>query len=200
VPRIPAPPWRITPAEGKSGCAGIVSDMSDTPEAPQPAEPVAPAVGAAPAVPLPPENKTRGTLLALLAIPAGVIVWSIIWAIGFISGWVPLGVALIALALYRKGSGGRIGYDAAIRLSVILLVTMFLALAAGIMVSAPSYFATAVQRGVLIQGIIAQFGHGNEINAVLLGVFTLLGVVIIFRTAATTLKQQAALDAGASTS
>lgn len=42
----------------------------------------------------PVENGDRGTLVALLALPAGVIVWVLIWSIGFIVSAVTYGVAL----------------------------------------------------------------------------------------------------------
>jgi hypothetical protein len=152
--------------------------MSDAPDITTPAQP-------SPAV-LPPENKTRGTLLALLAAPAGIIVWNVVWAIGFISGWVSLGVALFALWLYRKGSGGRIGYDAAVRLSALTVVTLAVAFFIGL----------AVDRAVY--GPFVQYTDLG-LNIVVLVVFAILGVVIVFRTAATTLKQQKAADAAAGT-
>jgi hypothetical protein len=55
--------------------------MSDTPPNPVP-EPT-PAAAAAPAV-LPAENLMKGTLLALLIIPAGVIAWGFVAALGYI--------------------------------------------------------------------------------------------------------------------
>lgn len=179
----------------------MLSNMSDTPEVPTPANPAAqPAVPAeaapapAPAAPftlgapaaqavLPVENKTRGTLLALIALPAGIIVWNIVWAIGFISGWVSLGVALVALFLYRRGSGGRIGYDGAVRLSILTVVTLGAAFFIGLIVDRVTY------------GGPVQYTNLG-LNVVLLVVFAIIGIVIIFRTANTTLKQQAVAEAG----
>ena len=45
----------------------------------------------------PPENVLRGFLLALLALPAGVIVFTLIWNLGFIASIVGFGVAFARL-------------------------------------------------------------------------------------------------------
>jgi hypothetical protein len=71
-------------------------------------------------------------VLALLAIPAGIIVWVIIWNFGFIASIVAFGVALLASFLYRLGSGGLISRTGAIRITVITLVTVLLSILAGL--------------------------------------------------------------------
>jgi hypothetical protein len=142
----------------------------------------------APGAPLPAENRTRGTLFALLILPAGIIVWSIVSAIGFISGWVAIGIALGALWLYRKGSGGRIGFDGAARVSIITVVTLVLAFFAGVIASNPFYFQRAFANGKVIEGIGAtlQYAGGDLVISILLPViFAILGIVAVFRTAAT---------------
>ena len=53
----------------------------------------------------PAEQVGRGIALALIALPLGVVVWVLLWSIGFVSSIVALGVALAALSLYRRGSG-----------------------------------------------------------------------------------------------
>jgi hypothetical protein len=165
--------------------------MSETPDSstPVPAPQPAPAA-AAPAV-LPPENRLRGTLLALLIIPAGIIVWVLIAAIGFISGWVGIGVAVGALALYRFGSGGRISYNGAIRVSLIVVFTIVVSYLAGFVAGNPAYFARAFQSGKFFEGIAATMGRGGgdtTINVLLVLAFAVIGVVLVFRTAATQAK------------
>lgn len=83
-------------------------------------------------VSLPPENVQRGTVLALVIIPAGIIVWTLLWSVGFIASIVAFGVAFGALALYRFGSGGAVGRNGAIRVTVITIVTLLLAFVAGL--------------------------------------------------------------------
>jgi hypothetical protein len=166
-----------------------VIGMTDTPDAavPQPT-PVAPA-------PLPAENRTRGTLLALLIIPAGIIVWVIVAAIGFISGWVGIGVAVGALALYRLGSGGRISMNGALRVSVIVVLTIVAAFIAGVVAADPNYFSRALQAGKFVEGLgatIARGGGDTLISVLLVVAFLVIGVVLIFRTAATQAKEQQA--------
>ena len=80
------------------------------------------------------ENVGRGTVVALLAIPAGVIVWVIIWSIGFIASIVSFGVALLAMFLYRLGSGGQIGRTGAIRVAIITITTIALSIFTGLVV------------------------------------------------------------------
>lgn len=141
-----------------------------------------------PAAPLPAENRARGTVFTLLIIPAGIIVWSIISAVGFISGWVAIGIALGALWLYRKGSGGRIGFAGAARVSIIAGITLVLAFFAGVMASNPYYFQRAFANGKVIEGILAtlQNAGGDLVISILLPViFGILGIVVVLRTAAT---------------
>ncbi|HWM34076.1 MAG TPA: hypothetical protein VNR36_07535 [Pseudolysinimonas sp.] len=153
--------------------------MTDAANSPTPPEPVVPAA-AEPAAPLPAENLMRGTLLALAALPAGVIAWAIVSAIGFVSGWLAIGVALLALWLYRKGSGGRIGFNGATRVSIITVVTLIVAFVVGIAVANPIRFNQAMSRGTLIPLIVQ-----DPLYIVFPVVFGVLGIVAVYRTAAT---------------
>lgn len=82
--------------------------------------------------PQPTEDVGRGTLLALLAVPAGIIVWVLVWSIGFIVSIISFGVAYLAVFLYRLGSGGTISRPGAIRVTIITLATVVLSIIAGI--------------------------------------------------------------------
>ena len=96
---------------------------------------------AAPA--LPPENVQRGTVLSLAIIPAGIIIWAIIWSFGFIASIVAFGVAIGAVFLYRLGSGGRIGRQGAVSVTLITIVTLLLAFFSGIVVDGLIGFSEA---------------------------------------------------------
>ena len=85
---------------------------------------------------LPAENVQRATIFTLAIIPAGIIVWVLIWSIGFVASIVGFAVAYGAVFLYRLGSGGRIGRGGAIRIALITIVTMLLAFVAGVAVDA----------------------------------------------------------------
>jgi hypothetical protein len=52
------------------------------------------------------EDLVRGTLFSLVAIPAGVILWLILWNMGFIASIVGFLVAAGAARMYVLGSGG----------------------------------------------------------------------------------------------
>jgi hypothetical protein len=134
----------------------------------------------------------RGTLFALGALVLGVIAWAIVSAIGFISGWVALGIALVALWLYRKGSGGRISYTGAAWVSVLTFVTLIIAFFVGIAVGNPIRFNQALSRGTLPALLAA-----DPLTLLFPLVFGVLGVVIVFRTAAQQKKQLPAESASA---
>jgi hypothetical protein len=141
----------------------------------------------APDAPLPVENRRRGTSFALLILPAGIIVWSLVSAIGFIPGWIAIAIALGALWLYRTGSGGRIGVGGAVRVSIITVVTLVLAFFAGVMAGNPFYFQRAFANGSVVEGIAAtlQNAGGDLLISILLPViFAILGIFVVFRTAA----------------
>ena len=78
------------------------------------------------------ERVGRGIALALLIIPAGVIVWTVLWNIGFIASIVTWGVAVGAVWLYRAGSKARVTRGAFWGIIAIVAVTIVLSLLAGI--------------------------------------------------------------------
>jgi hypothetical protein len=140
----------------------------------------------APVAPPPAENRARGTLFALPIVPAGIVAWSLVSAVGFIAGWIAIAIALGALWLYRKGSGGRIGVNGAVRVSIITVVTLVLAFFAGLIASNPFYFQTALADGRLGESVVAtlQNGGGDLVISLLLSAtFAILGVFVVFRTA-----------------
>jgi hypothetical protein len=86
------------------------------------------------------ENVQRGTVFALLIVPAGIIVWVILWQIGFIASIVAFGVALGAMRLYRFGSGGPVSRTGAIRITIITVATLVLSFFAGLVANLlPAY-------------------------------------------------------------
>lgn len=91
----------------------------------------------------PAENIQRGTIFALIAVPAGVILFVVLWNLGFVASIVGFAVAWGASKLYRIGAGGVIGRAGAIRIAVITIATLLLALFAGVV----SDFAKAYPEG-----------------------------------------------------
>jgi hypothetical protein len=88
-------------------------------------------------------NETRGVLFSLVIIPAGIIVWGILWNFGFIASIVGWGVALGAMYLYRRGTGGRLTKASAILITVITVVTLCLAFFGGIVLDGLQGFSQA---------------------------------------------------------
>jgi hypothetical protein len=102
--------------------------MSDTPEVTTPS--------------VPSENVPRGTLMALLIIPAGIIAWVVLWQFGLVASIVAFGVAIGALWLYRFGSGGRISRTGAVRVTIIVIVTLLLSFLAGLVADVLPLYAS----------------------------------------------------------
>lgn len=50
--------------------------------------------------------RRKGLLLALLAIPIGIVGWDILWNFNFIASIVSFGIAYFALKMYAYGTGG----------------------------------------------------------------------------------------------
>jgi hypothetical protein len=89
---------------------------------------------------LPSENVQRGVIFALIALPAGVVAWDILWGFNFIASIVAFGVAYLAVRLYRFGSGGRITRTGAIAVAVITIGTLIIAFISGFAIDvAPLY-------------------------------------------------------------
>ncbi|HWH25091.1 MAG TPA: hypothetical protein VNT53_00390 [Pseudolysinimonas sp.] len=96
---------------------------------------------------LPTENVPRGTILALIVIPLGIVVWVALWSVGFIASLVAFGVAWGAVRLYRLGSGGRVSRTGAIRVTIITIATMLLAFFAGVVWDNIGVMGAIIDRG-----------------------------------------------------
>jgi hypothetical protein len=167
--------------------------MSGTPEATTPS--------------LPSENVQRGTLMALLIVPAGIIAWVVLWQFGLVASIVAFGVAIGALWLYRFGSGGRISRTGAVRVTIITIVTLLLSFLAGLVADVVPLYAS--QRNIdLVSALTSSefwtfFNHalanniGNVAFPLILALgFGVLGCFSVLRSA---FVQTRAADAAPST-
>jgi hypothetical protein len=103
------------------------------------------------------EDVVRGALFALLVVPAGVIVWGLIWSIGFIASIVAFGVAIAALWLYRIGARGAISKAGALVVTGITAATLLLAFFAGIVLDGIRGVAEASGLGWLEVAVAPEF-------------------------------------------
>lgn len=137
---------------------------------------------------LPPENRLRGSLVALLIVPAGIFAWAAFWSFGVIVGVVGIAVAAGAVGLYRWGSGGRIGYAGAGIVSAIIAVTLGAAFVTGLAVDDPQYFARALRNSValptIVDGALSHYTADIVISVLLAAVMALGGIGFAFHTAA----------------
>jgi len=82
------------------------------------------------------ENVGRGAALALVVLPAGVLVWLLLWKAGFIASIVAFGIVWAAVMLYRFGSGGALGRTGAFIVLAIVIVTLLLSFLSGMVFDA----------------------------------------------------------------
>ena len=132
---------------------------------------------------LPPENVGRGLLFSLIAVPVGVILWTVIWAIGIISALVAFAVAAGAVWLYRKGSGGRVSFKGVIVIGVVTLATLILAFITGLVWDYAGYVGDEL-------GGVSQFEALNhplfwtafslDFNALFVGNLPNFGLALLF--------------------
>jgi len=97
----------------------------------------------------PAENVARGTLFALAAVPAGVIVWVVLWNFGFIASIVGFGVAYAAMFLYRFGSGGVLSRTGAVRVALVTIGTLLIAFFGGVVSDVLGVWTAETGEGVL---------------------------------------------------
>ena len=97
----------------------------------------------------PAENVARGTLFALVAVPAGVIVWVVLWNFGFIASIVGFGVAYAAMFLYRFGSGGVLSRTGALRVALVTIGTLLIAFFGGVVSDVLGVWTAETGEGVL---------------------------------------------------
>ena len=144
-----------------------------------------------------PENVIGGTLLALLAIPVGVIALTLLWSIGFIASIVGFLVAFSAFWLYRRGSGGAISRVGAWTITAIVVF----ALAFGLWVAMVVGFANGLGHlgNIGEPGFWPQFNahfgdlvNENVLSIVLIFVFGALGAFRILGRAFATARQTSA--------
>ncbi|MDL9980007.1 hypothetical protein [Microbacterium candidum] len=130
--------------------AEMSSSSSGPTPPPPPASVTATAAAAADTQPassaesLPPERIGRGLLFALPVVPVGVFLWVLIWQWGFMSAIVMFAVSAGAAFLYRKGSGGRIGYPGLWVIVGLTVVTLVLSFLGGIAADVAEYMGLSM--------------------------------------------------------
>lgn len=78
-----------------------------------------------------PERVGRGTGFSLLAVPAGVLVSTLLWHLGLVSSVAGLVVGALAVTLYAHGSAGRLRKGIAV-VAVVTLIGLAASLLAGV--------------------------------------------------------------------
>jgi hypothetical protein len=86
-------------------------------------------------------QRQKGLLLALLAIPAGVVAWDILWSFGFIAALVAFGISWAAIKLYVLGAGSQPDKSAAKVLLGIVVVAVVLSFVSGMAMDAQMVYS-----------------------------------------------------------
>ncbi len=141
-------------------------------------------------VDLPPERVGRGTALALIALPVGVILTALVYRLGFIASISIFAMAALAPFLYQKASGGRLkkGIPVIVGLVVVGVVLCFFGVVSTELFRTYHTF-TAGERATY--GTLPQFWAANIVNpdilsqfardAVLFLLFAALGIFGVVR-------------------
>jgi hypothetical protein len=103
--------------------------------------------GAVPAPRTAREDVVRGALFSLVVIPGGVIVWLILWNMGFIASIVGFLVAAGAARMYVLGSGGNLSRRGVWVIAAVTLATVLVSFLGSIWVD----MATAMEVSPLAQ-------------------------------------------------
>jgi hypothetical protein len=96
----------------------------------------------------PGQKLLAGSLLALLVIPVGVILFTLISSVGFVASITGFVIAFAAVWLFRKGAGGIITRAGAWVIAAIVVVTLLL----GFYVSMVVDFANGVAKAETVAG------------------------------------------------
>ena len=99
--------------------------------------------GAVPAPHAAKEDLVRGTLFSLVAIPGGVILWLILWNMGFIASIVGFLVAAGAARMYVAGSGGGLSRRGVWVIAAVTLATVLVSFLGSIWVDIASAMAVS---------------------------------------------------------
>jgi hypothetical protein len=153
----------------------------------------------------PPENTGRGTIMALVIVPLGVMAWVLLWNLGFIASIVAFGIAAGAHALYRWGSGGRVGWGGAVRILFITVATLALAFLAGLLADFLPVWMEVTRSSVPESLVDPQFWeifastaadprNGVLINLLLALAFGALGCFWVLRRVFVEARDQSTLD------
>ncbi len=92
----------------------------------------------------PAERVVRGFLFSLAIIPLGVILWVVIWQLGYVAAFVALAIVLGAAFLYRLGSGGRVSMKGLFVILGVTVVTIVLAFLAGVAADIASFLGMSL--------------------------------------------------------
>ncbi len=135
-------------------------------------------------------NYSLGYLYALGAVVAGIIVWVLVWKMGFIASIVAFGMAAGVSYLYQLGAKANIDKKSGIILIIMIIVGLLLAFGAGMVSDAWDVYSSIVPGSSLFDsgfinfvtsaisqgGVIAAYGKDFAMAA-LFGALGSFGII-----------------------
>jgi len=120
----------------------------------------------------PAENVGRGTALALVSIPIGMLIFGLAGAVGYFLFVVPIVIPAIAHWLYGRGAGAPLSRRGWVPFIIVSLVAVFLGVVTGLLVSAFTATGSNLERFLAVIGTTMRYQLTNQ------GIWVLAAIAI----------------------
>ena len=107
----------------------------------------------------------KGLALASLVIPIGIILWVVLWNMGFMASLVAFVIAYGAVRLYKTQTGGQVSKPAALALVVLTVLGVVLSFIGGMVADGWSAYSGEFSNAVLLSADFWQFMIDNLLDA-----------------------------------
>lgn len=140
----------------------------------------------------PAENVGRGTLVALLAIPIGMIAFGLVGAFGYFLFFIPIAIPYIAAWLYAKGAGAPLSRKGWAPWIIVTIVALVLSVATGLLSTAFTAVGSNLARFLPVIGTTLRYQIEREGIWLLVGIgLGVAGIIGVLRTKPTVPAQLA---------
>lgn len=103
----------------------------------------------------------KGLALASLVIPIGIVLWVVLWNMGFMASLVAFVIAYGAVWLYKTQTNGEITKPAAVALLGLIVLGVFLSFVSGMIADGWSAYSSEISNPALLSADFWQFIVGN---------------------------------------
>lgn len=117
-------------------------------------------------------NYKRGYLFALGAVVVAIVLWVIIWKMGFIASLVAFAMAWGVSFLYQKGAGADVDKKSSVILIIMIVVGLVIAFAAGMVSDAYDAYKSVVPDASLFDSGFHSFFSEAMSDSAVIGAYT----------------------------